>query len=43
MLAHEGSYMLNVNIESEDMVFPMIAPGAAVDDILLNRTKKYQK
>lgn len=43
MVASETAYLLNVNIEPEDMVFPMIAPGAAVDDILLNRTKKYQK
>lgn len=42
MVSSETAYMLNVNIEPEDMVFPMIAPGAAVDDILINRTKKYQ-
>ncbi len=43
LVSSETAYMLNVNIQPEDMVFPMIAPGAAVDDILLNRTKKYQK
>lgn len=43
MLASETAYLLNVNIEAEDMVFPMVAPGAAVDEILLNRDKKYQK
>ncbi|MDE6378738.1 MAG: acetolactate synthase large subunit, partial [Duncaniella sp.] len=42
MVSSETAYMLNVNIESEDMVFPMVAPGAAVDDILINCTKKYQ-
>ena len=43
MINSKTAYMLNVNIETEDMVFPMVAPGAAVDDILINRTKKYQK
>lgn len=43
MISSKTAYMLNVNIETEDMVFPMVAPGAAVDDILINRTKKYQK
>ena len=43
MVSSDTAYMLNVNIEAEDMVFPMIAPGSAVDEILLNRTKKYQK
>ncbi len=43
LVSSETSYMLNVNIEPEDMVFPMIAPGSAVDEILLNRTEKYQK
>ncbi|MDE6395273.1 MAG: acetolactate synthase large subunit, partial [Duncaniella sp.] len=43
MISSKTAYMLNVNIETEDMVFPMVAPGAATDDILINRTKKYQK
>lgn len=43
LVSSKTSYMINVNIEPEDMVFPMIAPGSAVDEILLNRTKKYQK
>ncbi|MCM1163864.1 MAG: biosynthetic-type acetolactate synthase large subunit [Muribaculaceae bacterium] len=38
----EGPYLLNVNIQPDDMVFPMIAPGAVVDDILINRTEKYE-
>ena len=42
MVASETAYMLNVNIEAEDMVFPMVAPGDAIDQILINRTKKYQ-
>ena len=42
MMSTEGTYLLDVNIEPEDMVFPMIVPGAAVDDILVNATTKYQ-
>ena len=42
MMAHEGAYLLDVNIDPEDMVFPMIVPGAAVNDILINPTTKYQ-
>ena len=42
MMNHEGTYLLDVNIDPEDMVFPMVVPGAAVDDILINPTTKYQ-
>lgn len=42
MLAHDGAYLLDVNIEPQDMVFPMIAPGSAIDEILLNPSTKYQ-
>jgi len=42
MVNHNGAYLLNVNIESEDMVFPMVAPGSNVDEILINRTTKYK-
>lgn len=42
MAEHDGAYLLNVNIESEDMVFPMTAPGAAVDEILMNRHEYYK-
>lgn len=42
MTEAEGAYMLNVNIEPEDMVFPMVAPGHAVDDILINVNEKYK-
>lgn len=42
MLSHDGTYVLDVNIDPEDMVFPMVVPGAAVDDILINQTTKYQ-
>lgn len=40
MLQAEESYLLNVNIDPEDMVFPMIAPGAPVDDIMLDETRR---
>ena len=42
MVKHDGAYLLNVNIEPEDMVFPMVAPGSNVDEILINRTTKYK-
>lgn len=41
MLAHEGSYLLNVNIDETDMIFPMTPPGAAVDTIMLNPDEVY--
>lgn len=41
MISHDGAYLLDINIEPQDMVFPMVAPGAAVDEILLNPTTKY--
>lgn len=42
MLNHKGAYMLNVNIDHTDMIFPMTPAGAAVDDIMLNATEKYK-
>ena len=42
MVNHDGAYLLNVNIEAEDMVFPMVAPGSNVDEILINQTTKYK-
>jgi acetolactate synthase-1/2/3 large subunit len=35
MLAHEGSYLLEVTVEKEENIFPMIPSGAAVTDIRL--------
>lgn len=35
MLAHEGPYLLHVHVEKEDNVFPMVASGKAVDEIVL--------
>lgn len=42
MLNHKGAYMLNVNIDATDMIFPMTPAGAAVDDIMLNANEKYK-
>ncbi len=42
MIAHDGAYLLNVNIDPTDMVFPMTPAGAAVDDIMLSATEKYK-
>lgn len=39
MLASDKSYLLNVNIDPEDMVFPMICPGDPIDKILLNESE----
>ncbi|MCH5225228.1 MAG: biosynthetic-type acetolactate synthase large subunit [Muribaculaceae bacterium] len=39
MLTSDSSYILNVNIDPEDMVFPMICPGDPIDRILLNETE----
>lgn len=41
MLEHKGSYLLNVNIDETDMVFPMTPGGANVDHILLNPNDVY--
>jgi len=35
MLQHKGPYLLEVKIEQEANVFPMIYPGKAVDEIVL--------
>lgn len=40
MLASDEAYLLNVNIDPEDMVFPMIAPGAPVDEIMLDEERR---
>ena len=39
MLSSDEAYILNVNIDPYDMVFPMIYPGAPIDDIKLNETE----
>lgn len=35
MLAHEGPYLLHVTVEKEGNVFPMVASGASVAEIVL--------
>ncbi len=37
MLLHDGPYLLEVKIEKEANVFPMIYPGKAVDEIALEK------
>ena len=34
MLASDGPYLLDVAISAEQNVYPMVAPGAALDDII---------
>lgn len=41
MLAHDGAYLLNVNVCEKGMVFPMIPAGDGVGDIMLNTSEKY--
>lgn len=41
MVSHKGAYLLNVNIEEDDKIFPMTPPGASVDTILLTPDEKY--
>ena len=41
MLAHDGAYLLDVNIDETDMIFPMTPPGAAVDHVMLNANEVY--
>lgn len=41
MLAHDGAYLLDVEVDETDNVFPMIPPGGKVDDIMLNETDKF--
>lgn len=43
MLAHKGAYLLNVNIDETDMVFPMTPAGADVDYIMLNASECYHE
>ena len=42
MKAHHGAYLLNVNIDETDMVFPMTPGGNGVDEILLNESEYYK-
>lgn len=42
MLSHHGSYLLDVQIDPDGMVFPMTPAGACVTHIMLNATEKYE-
>jgi len=35
MLSHDGPYLLEVKVEKEDNVFPMVPAGASVSDVRL--------
>ncbi|MDE5585178.1 MAG: biosynthetic-type acetolactate synthase large subunit, partial [Muribaculaceae bacterium] len=39
MKAYDGAYLLNVNIDETDLVFPMTPGGNGVDEILLNESE----
>ncbi len=39
MLNHRGAFLLEVSIEKEDNVFPMVPTGASVSDVLLEPKK----
>ena len=40
MIDSDEAYLLNVNIDPYNMVFPMIFPGAPIDEIMLNENEK---
>lgn len=40
MLNHKGAYLLEVSIEKEDNVFPMVPTGASVSDVILEPQTK---
>ena len=42
MVEHTGAYIINVNIEPTDMVFPMTPPGSGVDEIMLSENEYYK-
>ncbi|MDE5807876.1 MAG: biosynthetic-type acetolactate synthase large subunit [Muribaculaceae bacterium] len=42
MAEHTGAYLLNINIEPTDMVFPMTPPGSGVDEILVAENEYYK-
>lgn len=42
MLATDGPFLLNVHVEEEDNVFPMIPPGKSVNEIMLNAKEKLE-
>ncbi len=40
MIEHKGPFLLEVSIEKEENVFPMVATGASVSEIMLEAKKK---
>jgi acetolactate synthase I/II/III large subunit len=40
MLNHKGPYLLEVNVEKEDNVFPMVPAGASVSDVILEKSEQ---
>ena len=40
MVKSSGPYILNVNIDPENNIFPMIYPGEAIDEIRLSESEK---
>ena len=43
MVKHDGAYLLNVNINPSELVYPMVPSGSVLDNILLSKTEKYIK
>lgn len=41
LFADDKPYVLNVNIDPEDMVFPMICPGDPIDKIMLDEDQQF--
>lgn len=42
MLSHRGPYLLNINIDPEELVYPMTPAGAPISDILLSKDEMYE-
>ena len=40
MKQHNGPYVLNINIDPMNNVFPMIYPGSSIDEIMLDENEK---
>ena len=40
MINYKGAYLLEVSIEKEDNVFPMVPTGASVSDVILEAQVK---
>lgn len=41
MVKHQGAYLLNVNIDPTDMIFPMIPLGSPVDRMMINANEMF--